>query len=100
VFTGDAIDARNAERAGLVARVVPDADVDTAALDLAGRIARHSAAALRLAKRALRGTAPNGGAAALPQAGVLYLNDVMATTDALEGLRSFVEKRRPSWSHA
>lgn len=98
VFTGDSIDARTAERLGLVARVVPDAEADAAAMELAGRIARYSAAALRLAKQALRGTTATR-APALERAGELYLNDVMATNDALEGLQSFVEKRRPSWSH-
>jgi len=100
VYSGDAIGAADAARAGLVSRVVPDAEVDTAALDLAGRIARHSGAALRLAKRGLRGPGADARAAALRHAGELYLARVMSTADALEGLRSFVEKRRPSWSHA
>ncbi|MBI4419553.1 MAG: enoyl-CoA hydratase/isomerase family protein [Gemmatimonadetes bacterium] len=99
IYTGDAIDARTAERAGMVTRVLPDPEVNAAALELAGRIARHSAATLRLAKRALRGAAADARAVALRQAGELYLHDVMATGDALEGLRSFLEKRRPAWSH-
>jgi cyclohexa-1,5-dienecarbonyl-CoA hydratase len=37
--------------------------------------------------------------AALERAGQLYLNDLMQTDDAREGLRAFLEKRAPAWSH-
>jgi cyclohexa-1,5-dienecarbonyl-CoA hydratase len=100
VYGGDVVGAADAARAGLVSQVVPDAEVESAALALAGRIARHSAATLRLAKRALRGPGADARADALRHAGALYLERVMGTADALEGLRSFVEKRRPTWSHA
>ena len=53
-FTGDALDAQAALRCGLVSRVVPDGDLLAHALELAGRIARHSGTALRLTKRLLR----------------------------------------------
>ncbi len=99
VFTGDALTAPQAHAAGLVARVVPDERVDEEALALAGRIARHSAAALRAAKRALR-TPPSerAEAEALSAAGRCYA-DVMGTADAPEGLRAFLEKRPPAWTH-
>lgn len=98
VFTGDALDARTAERAGLVRRVVPDAELADDAGALAARIARHSAAALRLAKRALR-FGQDAPGEALAAAGALYVNDLMATADAREGLAAFVEKRPPTWVH-
>ncbi len=98
VFTGDALDARTAERAGLVRRVVADADLRDEAGALAARIARHSAAALRLAKRALRHGQETPGEA-LAAAGALYVNDLMATADAREGLAAFVDKRPPTWVH-
>jgi len=93
VYTGDPIPATEALRLGIVRRVVPDGEVEEAAAALARRIARHSAAALRLAKRALR------AAPAFQEVGALYRNDLMATADAVEGLRAFVEKRDPVWSH-
>jgi enoyl-CoA hydratase/carnithine racemase len=82
-----------------VTRVVPDGAVQDAAADLASRIGRHSAAALRLAKRAFRQAAADTWAGALRRAGDLYLRELMATADAVEGLRAFVEKRPPAWSH-
>ncbi len=98
IYGGDSIGAAEAERAGLVRRVVPDAELEDAALAVADRIARHSGAALRVAKRALRGGETAASAAALREQGELYLHGVMTTQDALEGLLAFVEKRPPVWA--
>jgi cyclohexa-1,5-dienecarbonyl-CoA hydratase len=99
VFTGDSISAQEAFEAGLVRRVVPDDQVEGEAFDLAGRIARHSAAALRATKRALRAGAAKGRSEALHLAGEIYVAELMQTEDAVEGLSSFLEKRKPEWKH-
>ncbi|HWP39087.1 MAG TPA: enoyl-CoA hydratase/isomerase family protein [Gemmatimonadales bacterium] len=99
VLTGDPFAAAAAERVGLVQRVVPDSGVDEAALAIGARIARHSRAALVTAKRALRAGMRAGVIRALEEARRIYLDDLMATRDAVEGLRSFLEKREPVWSH-
>jgi cyclohexa-1,5-dienecarbonyl-CoA hydratase len=100
IYSGESISAVEAERWGLVVRVVPDGDVDQEALAEARRIARHSAAALRAAKAALRGCGAVARHAALRAAGQVYLHDLMETHDAVEGLRAFTDKRRPVWRHA
>ena len=64
---------------------------------LAGRIARNSPVALRLVKRALRDGENLTRTGAMEMAGRLYLDEVMATRDALEGLEAFMEKRVPQW---
>jgi cyclohexa-1,5-dienecarbonyl-CoA hydratase len=100
VFTGDPLTAATAHALGLVNRVVPDEQVEAEALALAGRIARHSAAALRAAKRALYGPGRAGRTAeALATAGQQYVVDLMRTADAREGLTAFLEKRIPEWTH-
>lgn len=99
VLGGDPLSAAEAWAAGLVTQVVPDADVDTTGLALAGRWARHSAAALRVAKRALREAASRSVPDALAAAERLYVQDLMRTTDAREGLEAFMAKRPPVWSH-
>lgn len=100
IYSGESISAVEAERWGLVARVVPDGDVEQEALAEARRIARHSAAALRAAKAALRGCGALARHTALRAAGQIYLHDLMETHDAVEGLRAFTDKRRPVWRHA
>lgn len=97
LFTGDSIPAERAHQLGLVWSVVPDDELEGAVLTLAGRITRNSPAALRLVKRAIRDGANETRAEALESAGRLYLNEVMATRDALEGLQAFMEKRAPEW---
>lgn len=99
VYSGEPITAREAERHGLVAQLVPDDRVESVALELAQRIASHSAAALRAAKHALRGTGVAARHAALRQSGHVYLHELMDTHDAVEGLRAFTEKRVPVWRH-
>jgi cyclohexa-1,5-dienecarbonyl-CoA hydratase len=98
ILTGEPIGAPEAERAGLVRRVVPDAELEAASQELLGRFARLSGATLRAAKRALRAATPDRNGL-LARAGRRYVEDLMCTDDALEGLRSFVEKRQPAWSH-
>lgn len=99
LFTGDAISARRAAEAGLVQRVVPDDGVEAEARSLAERCARHSAAALRLTKRTLRAAVGRSRPDALQAAAAIYVEQVMETHDALEGLRAFTEKRTPAWEH-
>lgn len=98
VYTGDIVDARRALAAGLVSRVVPDADVEAEAEKLAGQVTRHSAAALRVGKRMLTDS-PDSLREALREAGRMYDEELMATADAVEGLTSFLEKRTPEWAH-
>lgn len=99
VLTGDPLSATEAERAGLVRRIVSDEQVDEEATALARRMARHSRAALVLTKRALLAGRRASLGAALAAARGIYLDDLMQTADALEGLHAFQDKRPPAWSH-
>jgi cyclohexa-1,5-dienecarbonyl-CoA hydratase len=98
IYTGDAQSATQLAEGGLIRRVVPDASLQTEALAMAKRIARNSGAALRAAKRALR-VASHWSQPAVDRISRIYLDELMATDDAVEGLTSFVEKRTPEWSH-
>lgn len=99
VFTGDPIDAGRALDAGFVARVVANDAVEQEALALAQRIARHSATALRLTKQTLRTSMAGRTVTALETAGRIYIDQLMKTEDALEGLNAFLEKREAVWKH-
>lgn len=99
ILTGDPVRAEEACAAGLVYRVVPDDEVEATAEEVGGRIARHSAAAVRLARRALLAGGADRRGAALRAAQEIYLESLMATADAVEGLQAFQEKRVPAWSH-
>ena len=100
VFTGDPMSALEALRLGLAHRVVPRPELSQAATSLAERMARHSGAALRAAKAALKGDRTADRKRRLDRAGERYASEVMTTRDAVEGLTAFLAKRRPTWSHA
>lgn len=95
-LTGDPIDARTAYDWGLVNRVVPDADLEKATLELLQRATRGSAASKALGKQALytQLDRPEHDA-------YTYAVEVMAaasqTPEAREGMRAFLDKRRPEW---
>ena len=59
-----------------------------------------SASSLRIALRAVRGGFAERFRAGLAETERLYLEELMKTTDANEGLTAFVEKRSASWSDA
>lgn len=93
LLTGDAIDAREAERLGLISVVAPPESFDAAVDAFVGRLTSLSGAVLRQAKRAI-GLGLDSGLSAIEQC---YLNDLMRTEDANEGLNAFMEKRSPVW---
>lgn len=99
LFTGDAVPAARAKEMGFVHAVVADDAVEAEAAALAKRVARHSAVALRETKRALRETATLPRDEALRRTARAYVDDLMASHDALEGLRAFLEKRPAEWRH-
>ncbi|MEM9799430.1 MAG: enoyl-CoA hydratase-related protein [Planctomycetota bacterium] len=97
ILTGRRIDAREAERIALVNRVVPRAELDDAARELAGTIAANGPVAVRAAKEAIdRGTeAPIGEGLEIE---ARCYERVLPTQDRLEALAAFAEKRRPNYS--
>jgi enoyl-CoA hydratase/carnithine racemase len=96
LFTGELIDAATARDWGLVNRVVPAADVDHAVHALAQAIARKSAAAVALGKRAFYAQVEQGLAGAYAIAGQTMTCN-MLDPDAAEGIDAFLGKRPPQW---
>ena len=97
LLSGEALTARDAERIGLIDRVVPPGELAAALEAMLGGLTDKSAAVLRLTKRAVRRAGDDGFDAALSQLEDLYLNELMRTEDAGEGLGAFLAKRRPAW---
>jgi cyclohexa-1,5-dienecarbonyl-CoA hydratase len=97
LLTGERIQAAEAERLGLVNKVVPPDELGTAADAIVGKLSRLSAAVLRLTKRAVRAGGTGSFEDALAAVEEVYLRRLMATEDAQEGLTAFLEKRAPVW---
>ncbi len=94
-LTGDIIDAAEAERIGLVNRVVPHDDLLPAARELATRIAKNPPATVQLAKRALYQGALTDDLPLHMELEGHYNAISMATEDYQEAMRAFFEKRDP-----
>jgi enoyl-CoA hydratase/carnithine racemase len=94
LFTGDIIDAAEAERIGLVSRVVPHDELMGAATEMARKIATNPPIAMRFLKQGLRMSAPGD----VREMGAYVMNSLaylFTTEDHREGALSFVEKRAP-----
>ena len=94
LFTGDVIDAREAERIGLVSEVTAEAELMPRALALAGRIAANPPLALRYLKVGLNRSA-NGDPREIGAWAIEVIYRLFQTEDHREGVRSFLEKRAP-----
>lgn len=96
VLSGESIDARQAQQAGLVSDIHPAALTDEYALKLATTIARHSPLALRAAKQSLRLSQEVSLQAGLQQERQLF-SLLSATEDRREGIDAFLQKRTPEF---
>ena len=95
--TGRLIEAEEAREIGLVNRVVPEADLEAAATELAETVAAKLSSAVRIGKSLFYDQAEVGEAAAYEMAGAAMVqNMLMRDTD--EGIDAFLTKRKPDWS--
>jgi len=96
ILTGDMVDAEDAERWGLVNRVVPGDQLEEATMALAKKLAEKSPLALQMGKRAYYGMSDMEFGKAME-----YTNELFAalcvTEDAQEGVDAFLNKRKPVW---
>ena len=97
-LTGRMMDAHEAERSGLVSRVVPAADLLEKALVVAAEIASYSQMAAMINKDAV-----NQAFETSLRAGVEYERRLLwssfSSEDRNEGMTAFLEKRQPQWKH-
>ncbi|SDB80768.1 short chain enoyl-CoA hydratase [Raineyella antarctica] len=98
MLTGRMIDAEEAERSGLVSRVVPADELLDRAIDVATLIASRSQVASRAAKEAV-----NTAFSTTLEQGVLHerrlFHALFGSEDQKEGMAAFVEKREPTFRH-
>jgi cyclohexa-1,5-dienecarbonyl-CoA hydratase len=97
LLTGSVIDAREAERLGMVNKVVPVESFEQELSGFVSKLTALSGAVLRLTKRATLQGLALGFEEALDLSEELYLGRLMKTEDATEGLQAFMDKRKPVW---
>jgi len=97
LLNGGSLTAAEADRIGLVSRVVPDDKLEAEAAALIQRFQEGSAPILQAARQALAGALDLPFADALRHTEDVYLNQLMAAEDVEEGLKAVMEKRKPVW---
>jgi len=98
VLTGAAWNAAQAVEAGLIVRTAPQGQLEaTVETWITDHFLARSPVALRYGVRAARLSVRRAMQEDLPQIERMYLDELMAEPDAVEGLRAFMEKREPHW---
>jgi enoyl-CoA hydratase/carnithine racemase len=97
VLGGATLSAAEAAALGLISRAVPDERLESEVAAAIGRFQELSAPVLQSARRAIVGGLDLPFDDAIRHAEDVYLNQLMATEDAEEGLRAVLAKRKPVW---
>lgn len=99
ILTGATVGAKDPRLGALTTLVVPRGELTSATTAWFERnLASKSAAALRHAAAAVRAGLASHARRVLPDLERLYLDDLMRTADAVEGIDAFLSKRRPAWT--
>jgi len=96
LLTGEMIEAEDAERWGLVNKVVPGDQLEEATMALANKLAKKSPVALQMGKQAFYGMSDMEFGKALEYSNEMFAS-LCVTEDATEGINAFLEKREPDW---
>lgn len=99
IFTGDIINTQEAKEIGLVNRVVSADKLAEAADELVRKLKEKSPVVLKLVRKAVYQGLDREFKKALDGVTSIYLNELMKTEDAVEGLKAFLEKRKSQWKN-
>ncbi|XP_062238603.1 enoyl-CoA hydratase domain-containing protein 3, mitochondrial isoform X2 [Platichthys flesus] len=98
LLTGTPISAHDALLHGLVSKVVPEERLEEETLAIARRVCQASRPVVALGKATFQRQMAQGRDAAYATASKVMV-DNLALSDGQEGIRAFIEKRKPVWSH-
>jgi len=99
ILSGRIITAQEALQLGLVNKVVPKEELETETQQFIKPYLKLSAEVLRITKKAVVKGLMDDMEPSLKVIEDIYLNELMKTQDANEGLKAFLEKRKPVWKN-
>ena len=99
ILSGETISAQEALTLGLINKVVPEASFDQEVNSFIEKFKKLSGVVLKLTKEATVAGLNDDTDKGLKVIEKIYLDRLMKTNDALEGLKAFLEKRKPAWKN-
>ena len=99
ILTGETISAWEAYRIGLVNEVTKPEELEDRLNTLLSTLTKNSGAVMHYGKKALLEGLELSLRDSLAKASEIYLKELMRTDDAVEGLKAFLEKRKPQWKN-
>jgi enoyl-CoA hydratase/carnithine racemase len=97
ILSGDTISAEEAFKLGLINKIVPEASLSQEVDGLIEKFTKLSGIVLKLAKEATLVGLNDDMEKGLKAIEKIYLQGLMKTHDAIEGLKAFLERRKPVW---
>ncbi len=97
ILSGDQFDAARAEQIGLINKVFPAESFKEETKQFLKRFSELSPVVLALGKKASKAALGKDFAEGLKAIDRIYLDELMKTEDAVEGLQAFMDKRKPTW---
>ncbi len=94
---GEVFGAAKAEKVGLVNTVLPVDSFEEGVQQFVQKFMNMSSIVLACTKKAVKAGLNKGFVEGLKAIDDVYLNELMTTADAKEGLSAFMEKRKPNW---
>ena len=97
ILTGEIIDAVEAGRLGLASHVVPSVQLEPKLLEVLAKLRELSGTSLQFVRQSLDLGRGRSIDQALSEQENIYIHELMKTEDANEGIKAFMEKRKPVW---
>ena len=97
ILSGDVISAQEALALGMINKIVPEASLAEEVSRFVERFKKLSGIVLKLTKEATLAGLNDDSEKGLQAIEKIYLERLMKTNDAIEGLKAFLDKRRPAW---
>lgn len=99
ILTGKRFSAAEACRMGIVNRVYPKERLQQGISELSEELLGKSGAVLRITVKGLRELSQRSFPQALKRSEEIYCHELLSTEDVEEGVRAFLQKRKPRWRH-
>jgi cyclohexa-1,5-dienecarbonyl-CoA hydratase len=97
ILSGDVISAQEALALGMINKIIPEASLAEEVSRFVERFKKLSGIVLKLTKEATLAGLNDDSERGLQAIEKIYLERLMKTNDAIEGLKAFLDKRKPAW---